>query len=85
MDVLINAANGLFVLTYFTTDMLRLRLLSVVATACVLVYFYNQPEPMMTVVAWNLVFLTLNIVQLAKMLRSRSPRAGSGWRGTVMP
>ena len=85
MNILINAANLLFVLTYFTTDMLRLRLLSVVATACVLVYFYSQPEPMLTVVAWNLVFLALNIVQLAKMLRSRGPRLGSGWRGVVMP
>ncbi len=85
MDVLINAANGLFVLTYFTTDMLRLRLLSVVATACVLVYFYSQPEPMMTVVAWNLVFLALNIAQLAQMLRSRGPRVGSGWRGMASP
>ena len=85
MNVLINAANILFVLTYFTTDMLRLRLLSVVATACVLVYFYSQPEPLMTVVAWNLVFLVLNIVQLAQMLRSRWPQIGSGWRGTVMP
>jgi hypothetical protein len=85
MNVLINAANLLFVLTYFTTDMLRLRLLSVVATACVLVYFYSQPEPLMTVVAWNLVFLVLNIAQLAQMLRSRWPQIGSGWRGTVMP
>ncbi len=85
MNVLINAANLLFVLTYFTTDMLRLRLLSVVATACVLVYFYSQPEPLMTVVTWNLVFLVLNIVQLAQMLRSRWPQIGSGWRGTVMP
>jgi hypothetical protein len=85
MNVLINAANLLFVLTYFTTDMLRLRLLSVVATACVLVYFYSQPEPLMTVVAWNLVFLVLNIAQLAQMLRSRWPHLGSGWRGTVMP
>ena len=85
MDVLINAANGLFVLTYFTTDMLRLRLLSVVATACVLVYFYSQPEPMMTVVAWNLLFLALNIVQLAQMLRSRWPRISSGRRDAVTP
>jgi hypothetical protein len=85
MNVLINAANILFVLTYFTTDMLRLRLLSVVATSCVVVYFYMQPEPLMTVVAWNVVFLALNIVQLALMLRSRWPRLGSGWRGAVVP
>ncbi len=85
MKVLINVANALFVLGYFTTDMLRLRLLSVVATFCVVIYFYSQPEPLMTVVAWNLVFLVLNIVQLAQMLRSRWPQIGSGWRGTVMP
>ena len=83
MDVLINAATVLFMLGYFTTNMLRLRLLSVVGTVCVLVYFYSQPEPMMTVVAWNLVFLVLNIVQLAQMLRSRWPRVGSGPRGTA--
>ncbi len=84
MNILINAANVLFMLGYFTTDMLRLRLLSVVATSCVVVYFYSQPEPLMNVVAWNVVFLTLNIVQLAKMLRSRRPHMGSRWRGTVM-
>jgi hypothetical protein len=85
MNVLINAANILFVLTYFTTDMLRLRLLSVIATFCVVVYFYSQPEPLMTVVAWNVVFLILNIVQLALMLRSRLLRLGFGWRGAIMP
>ena len=85
MNVLINAANIFFVLGYFTSDMLRLRLLSVVGTSCVVVYFYSQPEPMMNVVAWNLVFLLLNLVQLAQMLRARWPRVGSGWRGTVAP
>ena len=85
MNVLINAANVLFMVGYFTTDMLRLRLLSVVATSCVVVYFYSQPEPLMNVVAWNVVFLVLNLVQLAQMLRSRWPRVSSGWRGTAMP
>ena len=84
MNILINAANVLFMLGYFTTDMLRLRLLSVVATSCVVVYFYSQPEPMMNVVAWNVVFLVLNLVQLAQMLRSRWPRVSSRWRGTAM-
>ncbi len=85
MNVLINAANIFFVLGYFTTDMLRLRLLSVVGTSCVVAYFYNQPEPMMNVVAWNLVFLLLNLVQLAQMLRARWSRMGCGWRGAVTP
>ncbi len=28
MDILINAANGLYVIAYFTMDMLRLRILT---------------------------------------------------------
>lgn len=83
MNVLINAANVLSVLGYFTTDMLRLRLLSIVATSCAVVYFYKQPEPLMNVVAWNLVFLALNFVQLVRMLRSRRPRARLGWHGAT--
>ena len=85
MNVLINAANLLFVLGYFTTDMLRLRLLSVVGTSCVVTYFYSHPEPMMNVVAWNCVFLLLTLVHLAQMLRPRWPRMGSGWRDAVTP
>ena len=82
MNLLINAANLLFVLSYFTKDMLQLRLISVVGTSCVLVYFSSQPEPMLSVVAWNVVFLILNLVQVAQMLRARWPRLG--WRGAVM-
>lgn len=74
MDILINAANLLFVLGYFTMDLLRLRLLSVVATSCLAVYFASQPEPMLNVVAWNLFFIALNLGQLAKLLRSRWSR-----------
>ncbi|WP_210529532.1 hypothetical protein [Rubellimicrobium arenae] len=85
MNVLINAANIFFVLGYFTTDMLRLRLLSVVGTSCVVAYFYSQPEPMMNVVAWNLVFLVLNLAQLAQMLRSRWPGLGFGGRRPALP
>ncbi len=85
MNILINAANVFFVLGYFTTDMLRLRLLSVVGTSCVVTYFYSQPEPMMNVVAWNLLFLLLNLVQVVQMLRTRWPRMATGRRGAVTP
>jgi hypothetical protein len=84
MNFLINAANILFVLGYFTTDMLRLRLLSVVATSCVVAYFYSQPDPMMNVVVWNLVFLVLNLIQIVQMLRPRWSRLVSGSLGPEM-
>lgn len=71
MDLLINAANLLFVLNTFTKDVLRLRLVSVVAISCLALGFWSQPEPMLNVVAWNLFFLALNIVQIVRLLRAR--------------
>jgi Gpi18-like mannosyltransferase len=72
MDLLINAANVFYVIAYFTTDMLRLRLLTMVAAAFLATYFYCQPEPMLNVVAWNLFFLALNVVQLGRLMQKRS-------------
>lgn len=77
MDILINAANVLYVIAYFTTDMLRLRLLTVVAAACLAIYFYSQPTPMLTVVAWNIFFLLLNLAQIARLLRARQRLAAA--------
>lgn len=51
MDILIKAANGLYVIAYFTMDMLRLRILTMTAAICLAVYFYSQPVPMLNVVA----------------------------------
>ncbi len=71
MNLPINAANVLFVLGYFTTDMPRLRLLSAVGTALAVACFCSQPEPMLNVVAWNVLVLELNVVQLARMVAER--------------
>lgn len=74
MDILINAANVLYVVAYFTTDMLRLRLLTLVAATCLAVFFYCRPEPMLNVVAWNVFFIVLNLAQLLRLLRLRASR-----------
>ena len=71
MDILINAANVLYVIAYFTMDMLRLRLLTVTAACCLAVYFYSQPVPMLNVVAWNVFFIVLNLVQLGRLVLAR--------------
>lgn len=77
MDLLINLANVLYVIAYFTLDMLRLRLLTVTAAACLAVYFYSQPVPMLNVVAWNVVFILLNLSQIVRLTvdRRRSSQA----------
>lgn len=72
MEILINAANVLYVIAYFTLDMLRLRILTVTAASCLAVYFYSQPVPMLNVVAWNLFFIALNVGQIVRILRLRA-------------
>lgn len=71
MEILINTANVLYVVAYFTMDMLRLRLLTLTGATCLAFYFYNQPTPMLNVVMWNLVFIALNLLQLARLLLQR--------------
>ena len=71
MDILINAANILYVIAYFTMDMLRLRILTLTAATCLAVYFYCQPVPMLNIVAWNLFFITLNLIQVGRILLTR--------------
>lgn len=71
MDILVNAANILYVIAYFTMDMLRLRVLTMTAASCLAVYFYARPEPLMNVVAWNVFFIALNLIQLARIVLAR--------------
>lgn len=76
MDMLINIANALYVIAYFTTNMLRLRVLALIAAACLATYFATRPEPLWTVVGWNLFFLLLNLWQLVRLLApARKARA----------
>lgn len=73
MDILINAANILYVLAYFTTDMLRLRVLTLVAACCLATYFASQPAPLWNVVVWNGFFIGLNLWQLIRLVSARRP------------
>ena len=75
METLVYVANILYLLSYFVQDMLRLRVLTVFAATCLVGYFYFQPEPMMTVVCWNVFFIALNVFQLGRIIVER--RTGS--------
>jgi hypothetical protein len=71
MEALVYAANILYLLSYTVRDILHLRLLTIVAACCLVSYFYNQAEPLMTVVYWNVFFVALNALQLAFILKGR--------------
>jgi hypothetical protein len=74
MEALITLANLLYVLSYFVRDMLRLRLLTIVAASILVAYFWIRPEPIMTIVYWNSFFILLNLWQAARLVFER--RAG---------
>lgn len=71
MELLVNVANVLYVIAYFTTDLIRLRILTLIAAGCLATYFFCQPVPMLNVVAWNLAFIALNLWQLARITVGR--------------
>ena len=71
MEALVYAANMLYLFSYLVRDLLHLRLLTIVAACCLVAYFYNQAEPLMTVVGWNLFFVALNVLQLTRILWER--------------
>lgn len=70
MDQLINLANILYVAAYFTTNLLRLRIMTLIAAASLAGYFATRPEPLWTVVGWNIFFLLLNLWQLSRIVRA---------------
>ena len=68
MDLLINIANVIYVIAYFTTNMLRMRILTMIAALCLIAYFATRPDPLWTVVCWNVFFLALNLVQVGRLV-----------------
>lgn len=87
METLVYIANVLYLASYFVQDMLRLRILTVFAAACLIGYFYLQPQPMMTVVYWNLFFVALNVFQIGRIVATRrwgrDPFTGGGLRQRI--
>ena len=82
MDILVFTANGLYLVSYFTKEMLHLRILTVIAATCLSAYFYFQPEPMMTVVGWHLFFIALNLFQIARIVIDEGRLKNRRWAFT---
>jgi len=73
MDYLIHSANVIYIFSYLVRDILWLRLLIVTAICFVIPFYYFQPVPLMAPVYWNLVFVSINIIQIAILLVERRP------------
>ncbi len=72
-ELLIHAANVLYLLAFMVRDILWLRILTVVAAVCLVPYFYFRPEPLLTPIYWNLAFTALNVFWIVRLLLERRP------------
>jgi hypothetical protein len=70
---LLHLANGLFLLSYLVRDIVWLRLVTFAAGALLVAHFALQPTPPVEPLAWNVLFLSLNGVQLARLIHARRP------------
>lgn len=67
----LHLGNILFLLAYLVRDILWLRILTVVATMSLMCYYFccTLTEP----VYWNTVFILINLVQIALLIKERRP------------
>lgn len=78
MDPLLTTANMLYVCAYFVRNTLRLRLLSLGGTSCLIAYFLTLPVPLMRAVYWNALYAVINAVWIGRLaLESRRAAGGA--------
>ena len=73
MDLLIHSANVLYLVAYVIRDILWLRVFTIIAASCLACYLYFLPEPLLTAVYWNLLFILLNLYSVGRLIVERRP------------
>lgn len=70
---LFTVANVLFCVAYLVRDMAWLRTITILAAGSTLPYFYFQPTPLYSAMAWQIAFIAINGVNLTRLLLERRP------------
>ncbi len=73
MSPAFHIANGLFLLSYLVRDILWLRILSVLAQLALLVGTVLTPAHPIDAIAWNTLFLVINVVRIYLLILERRP------------
>ena len=73
MDAMVHVANLLYFASFTMRDILRLRVLTVIAASCLIPYYYFQAEPLLPAIYWNLVFIALNLYWIGRLALERRP------------
>ena len=72
MDIAGHLAFALILLSFLVRDILWLRALSITASLASILYNYFGPaRPLWLVIGWNLVFIAVNVMQIALLRRER--------------
>lgn len=72
---LVHVANVLYLLSYLVRDILWLRVLTVAAGLSLIPFYGSCSEHILWApIIWNLVFMTVNVVQIGFLLRERRPQ-----------
>lgn len=75
----IHVANVLYLASYSVRDILWLRILTVVAALCLLPYYFSCSEnPLWEAIAWNGLFIGVNVFQIFLLMKERWPVALQG-------
>ena len=70
---LIHLANILYLASYSVRSVLWLRVLTVVAICCMMPYYFYREEPLYDAMVWNVLFLVINLFQIALLILERRP------------
>jgi len=73
LDALVNVANVVYLASYSVRDILYLRILTVFGATLLLPYYYLQIEPLYAPMAWNLVFIAINVYWITRLMLERRP------------
>ena len=79
VEDMVHVANVLYLTSYLVRDILWLRVLTIFAGLSLLPFYCNCSDHILWApIAWNLLFMTVNSVQIAILLRERRPRRLDG-------
>ena len=72
-NLFLNLGNVLYIVAYSVRDMLWLRIITVVATLCLMPYYYYQPKPLYAPIGWATLFTIVNVVQIVILILEERP------------
>jgi CRP-like cAMP-binding protein len=71
MNIFLHIANVMYLGAYLVKDMVWLRVLSIVGGLCLIAAFVLRSPPMWDSVAWDAVFVLINVVQIVRLAAER--------------